>query len=312
MSDINQLPPERDVPADRYARRRAQVLAVVAQAAARRRTVASRLPVRIAAGGLAAVACVAVAWVGINGPSGSSRQPEVYALGDGVLSSRAREAGRQCLKIARYDAREEGLMGPVTWPADKPPILLNHIEQQGRGAIVIYQVQSKLLYCAMGPAVKSGPEPQELSDDAWAIGFAVLDGSPWLPGPTSTEEAWSSDQEGGYMHAAGRVSARVARVVLTDGAGHQSPAKLAQGTFVVFSDGRIKAGTLISYDATGKEIDRRPAFGQPDGRCYTDPAGNLVNPTSNHKFELAYKSGKIRCMRAEPWSRRNSAQPTRQ
>ena len=312
MSNISQLPPERDLPADRHARLRTRVLTKIAEPATRRPTVASRLPVRLAAAGLAMAACVAIGWVGIGGLSGSGQQREVYALGDGVLSPRAREAGRECLKIVRRDGGQEPGTEPFSWPTDEPPVLLNHIDQQRRGAIAIYEAQSKLIYCAMGPAVKPGPEPRETTDDGWAIAVALLDSSQWLPGPISLEDASSTDREGGYVQAAGRISQRVARVALADGAGHKSTAQLDQGTFVVSSDSRIEAGAvIISYDARGKEIDRRPALGQPEGRCYTDPAGNLVNPTSNYAFELAYKSSKIRCKPAEPWSRRNSVQPTR-
>jgi hypothetical protein len=312
MSSINQLPPERDLPADRHTHLRTRVLTMIAEPAAGRRTAAGRPPARIAAAGLAAAACIAVTWVGISGPSSSGQHPDVYALGDNVLSPRTRDAGRKCLKLARLD---EGYGAFVTWPADSPPTLLNHIEQPGRGAIVIYQVQAKILYCSIGPAVKTGSEPREFTTDgSGAAGLGVLDSSQWLPGPISLEHAVSTDREGGYVYAAGRVSARVVGVVLDDGAGHRSAARLAQGTFVILSDGRIKpgAGMLISYDGNGKETDRRPALDQPDGRCYTDPAGNLVNPTSNEKFEIAYTSSKARCKPAEPWSRRNSAQPTRQ
>src|SRR5262245_12043948 len=131
MSSIDQLPPERDLPADRHARMRTRVLATIGEPAAPRRTATGRLPVRIAAAGLATAACVAIAWVGIGGRSGSDHRqpkvPEVYALGDGALSPRVREAGRQCLDYARRDDRQldpqAHLMAPVTWPADSPPQL---------------------------------------------------------------------------------------------------------------------------------------------------------------------------------------------
>jgi RNA polymerase sigma-70 factor (ECF subfamily) len=126
------------------------------------------------------------------------------------------------------------------------------------------------------------PSRGSASDGSERAALSKLDSSPWLPGPISTENAGSTDMDGGYVDVAGRVSGRVARVVLDDGAGHQSTARL----------------------------DRQPALGQPDDRCYTDPAGNLVNPTSNYKFDLAYTSNKGRCKPAEPWSRNNSAQST--
>ena len=70
-------------------------------------------------------------------PSGD--RPQVYAVGDGVLSSGTRDAGRECLTLASEDYSN----GPfATWPADSPPVLLNHTEQPGRRAILIYQAQS--------------------------------------------------------------------------------------------------------------------------------------------------------------------------
>jgi hypothetical protein len=311
MSTINQLPPERDLPADRLARLRARVLTAIAEPAARRRGVAGRRPGLAVASGLATAACAAIAIVGVGALSGSVQQrDEVYALGDGVLSPPVRKAGRECLKLASYEAPDERLPKPITWSADSPPVLLNHLEQPRRGALLVYQTQSTLIYCGLGPHVLGGPEVTK--DEAWGAGTGWLDGSPWLPGPISNEAAGSTKLGEGYLYALGRVSPRVARVVLDDGAGHRSTARLANGTFVVFSDGSIKGGMLVSYDATGKEIDRRPALAQPEGRCYTDPAGNLVNPVSRHEFEQAYRSGTVRCRSAEPWSRRNSAKPTPQ
>lgn len=254
--------------------------------------------------GLAVAACAAtVAWVSVD------EEPGVYALGDGVLSPQVREAGRDCLGFIRTNDRQS-----VAWAADSRARLLNHVERQGRGAIVVYLMRSKLIICLMGPAVKTGPEPRVLTDDgSLAIGYTIMDGTPWLPGPISMEAGRSTDLDGGYVDVAGRVSQRVERVVLDDGAGHQSTARLAEGTFLVFSDGRIpdSAGMLVSYDAGGQEIDRRPVLRQPSGRCYTDPAGNLVNPTSNYEFELAYKLNRAQCRRAEPWSARAASQPGR-
>lgn len=301
MNSIHQLPPERDLPADRRARMRTHLLLAIAQSSARRPNVARGLAVRVATVGLVLAAGAAATWVGTSSLGGSSQQSQVYALGDGVLSPPIRNAGRECLKYASYD---KGSSPMVTWPANSPPILLNHIEQPGRGAIIVYQAQSKLIYCNIGPAVKDGPEPRDFTTDgSGAAGIGVLDSTPWLPGPISLEHAWSTDLDGGYLDVAGRVSDRVARVILDDDAGHQSTARLVKGTFVVFSDGRIApgAGMLISYDTSGKEIDRRQALSQPADRCYTDPAGNLVNPISSQEFELAYKANAAHCRPAVRW-----------
>jgi hypothetical protein len=310
MSSIDLLPPERDIPADRHARMRSRLLSAITEPGDRGRRVRRRRPVRIAVAGLAMVAGAAVVWAA--GPYESSRPSAVYAIGDGVLSPGTRDAARQCLTLA---SRDDGMGALATWPANAPPTVLNYIERPGRGAIVIFETQSTLIYCVIGPAVQDGPEPREFTTDGSQGGaLAVLDSSQWLPGPISLETARSTDLQGGYIDAAGRVGARVARVVLDDGAGRQSTARLAGGTFVVFSDGRTDpgAGVLISYDSSGAEIDRRPAAEQPAGRCYTDPAGKLVNPISNDRFDMAYKSKQGRCDHAEPWSRRNSTQSTPQ
>jgi hypothetical protein len=305
MRSIDQLLPERDLAADRHAHLRRRVLAGIAEPTDGPRAVGRSRSVRVAAAGLAMAAAGAIVWAGSNVLSDSSRPGEVYALGDSVLSPSTRATGRQCLEFARFD---DGHGALATWPADSPPMLLNYVEQPGRGAIVVYQAHLRLVYCSIGPAVKIGPEPREFTTDgSGSAGVGALDATRWLPGPISMESAGSTDVEGGYLHVAGRVSERVARVVLDDGAGHQRSARLAEGTFVVFSDGRTVPGAvLISYDASGAEIDRRPASQQPASRCYIDPAGKLVNPTSHHEFELAYRTNGGRCEPGEPWSRRNS------
>ncbi|MFC7546747.1 hypothetical protein [Plantactinospora sp. GCM10030261] len=300
MNNIDQLPPERSIPTGRHARMRAAVLSAVAEPDVRRRAGHRRLPRRIAAAGLATVACAAIGWVGVGRP-GLGPDPQVYALGDEVLSDNARTAGRQCLRTARDD----GPRGPmINWPGDSRPTLLNYTEQPGSGGTVIYRAQSQLLYCLVGPGVIDGPEPREFAPGAWGVvSLGVLDASPWLPGPISVEDARSTDTSGGYVHAAGRVGKQVDSVVLDQGAGHRSSARIVDGTFVVFSAGRVKpgAGMLISYDAGGTEIDRRPALSQPVGRCYVDPSGNLVNPLAHQVYQDAYAKNPAACEPAVPW-----------
>lgn len=312
MSSIDQLPPERDLPGDRHARLRTRVLTAIAEPATRRHTAGRPLSVRIAAAGVAMAACAALGWVGFGGAFRGG-PAAAYALGDGVLSPETRHHGRLCLEEARRDDSHGNPM--ATWPEDQPPRLLNFSEQPGREALLIYQVQSRLLYCKFGPAFKSGPEPVEYNDSGYTSGgIGILEATPWLPGPISVEAASSSDLEGGYVTAAGRVSGRVARVVLDDGAGHRSTARLVGGTFTAISDGRLKtlAGELISYDAAGTEIDRRPVPGRAMDRCYTDPAGNHVNPISDGYLDVAFESLGGRCEPAERWTRRNSSAPTGQ
>lgn len=308
MTSIDQLPPERSLPPDRQERLRAEVLSAMTTRAPRHRR-----PGTLAAAGLAVVACAAIVWVGVSGYlNADDRKPEVYALGDSVLSFQARQAGRKCLELARDLARDERARRDSR-PEESPPILLNYLEQPGQKAVVVYEVQpSMLVPCLMGPAYRDEPEPRRPHQDGFlSAGLAIYEATAWLPGPISIEGATASDTNGGYVMLAGRVSERVAQVVLDDSAGHRSTARLAEGTFVVISDGRIAtdAGVLISYDADGKEIDRRKILQPLSGHCYTDPAGNLVNPTSDHEIELAFKSNPDRCEPAERWSRRTATQP---
>jgi hypothetical protein len=110
------------------------------------------------------------------------------------------------------------------------------------------------------------------------------------------------------LAAAGRVSDRVARVVLESGTGTATEARLAGGTFAVVSDGAAAGGgTLVSYDEAGTVIDRRgtlaivPRAGQPlasePSRCTV--AGTTSNtdvtcraePTTPHGEQPAVLPG---------------------
>ena len=297
MSSMDQLPRERELPAERHEQLRSRLLTMIAKPDRRRR---SRI---VLAAGLAAAAVAAVMVTTVGRPD----TPEIYALGDNALSEGVRDAGRQCLRGVR-DANDHDPFGEPwpTWPADSPPTLLNHVERPDRGALVIYQTRSELIYCTIGRSLQNG---EYLTTGPVALtGMSFLETSSWLPGSVSIELAGSSDLEGGYTEAAGRVSERVARVVLDDGAGHPSTARLARGTFVVYSDGPLKtrSGVLTSYDANGTELDRFPMLFPQAGRCYLDPAGKPVNPTTNHVLDESYRSNPRQCTAAEPWTARNS------
>ncbi|GAA1842735.1 hypothetical protein [Asanoa iriomotensis] len=280
----DQLPRERDLPPGRHAHLRSRVLAGIAEPARPRRRY------RLALAAAVALAVVA----GTVFALGRTGQPEIYALGDSALSERVREAGRQCLRGVG-EIREGETPGEPwpSWPADAPPTLLNHVEQPGRGALVVYETRAgELIYCSIGVA-------------GHAAFMGHLPGSAWLPGSASIELAETADLDGGLAAAAGRVSDRVARVVLDDGAGHRSTAKLARGTFVVFSNGPLApgAGVLTSYDASGVELHRWPLFRPEPGRCYLDPTGAEVNPANDYVLDEAYQADPTACGPAEPWSR---------
>ena len=117
----------------------------------------------------------------------------------------------------------------------------------------------------------------------------------WLPGPVQTLSMTSSQPYGGAVSVLGRVSARVDRLVLEHGAGQTTTARLRNGTFGLISrtaDVRRKA-ELVSYDATGREIDRRSLFelgAYP--HCYTDPSGKIL-----------FGGPGPGCVPADPWTR---------
>ena len=112
----------------------------------------------------------------------------------------------------------------------------------------------------------------------------------WLPGPVQRLLLTSTDHDGGDVIASGRVSRRVHRLVLDHGDGHTTPARLSGGAFgLMTSDARLRAGNdpaeLVSYDAEGTEIDRRPLFQAEDElveHCFAGPDGKRIigTPTS--------------------------------
>ncbi|WP_203719243.1 hypothetical protein, partial [Asanoa siamensis] len=117
MSGIDQLPREREIPADRRDQMRARVVAVIGASRVRRR----RRHLLTAATGLAAVIVAAFALVASDRPDPGAG---LYALGDNVLSEGVRLAGRECLK-GPAQANEENRRNNIpesfgvwpTWPA---------------------------------------------------------------------------------------------------------------------------------------------------------------------------------------------------
>ncbi|WP_199236072.1 hypothetical protein [Micromonospora sp. S4605] len=120
----------------------------------------------------------------------------------------------------------------------------------------------------------------------------------WLPGPVQRLLLTSTEADGGDVSVSGRVSGRVHRVVLDHGDGHTTLARVSGGAFGLMTTGaRLKADDdpqLVSYDAEGAEIGRRPLFQAEDQltHCYTTPAGELV-----------YGRLSDNCRTAEAWER---------
>ncbi len=298
----SQLPPERDLPPDRRARIRHRVLAGLSEPPR-----PARRPARIAGtiAGLAAALGATLLVPGAVGPGDVAPPgPEVVALGDSVLSPRIRHTGRRCLASAQE------VMPAADWPwREHPPTLVNYFERPDRAA-VLYRAGTALLECSSGPSV--GPTPNPWS----GLGMISDEAPAWLPGPVGVYGTSTSDSDWGDATITGFVSRRVARLVLDDGAGDRTEARLVDGTFAVISEGDTATGTwtLISYDADGHEIGRRRVLGNTGSRhraCWATESGDVVLPApdGSGRILLLEPDNSItvnppadRCGRAEPWS----------
>jgi hypothetical protein len=113
------------------------------------------------------------------------------------------------------------------------------------------------------------------------FGIAAWNGQrDWLPGPVQRLSVASSGMDSGWAFAAGRVSHRVARLVLEHGAGATTEARLANGAFgLITATADVQPDAeLVAYDAAGEVIERERFF-EPlsvPSRCYTDPAGQVI------------------------------------
>jgi hypothetical protein len=297
----SQLPPERDLPPNRRARMRHRVLAGLAE---QPRPARRRWRIAATVAGLAAVlgATVTVTWTGGAGDT-DPPGPEVVALGDTVLSPRVRQTGRRCLAQAQETYPEAG------WPQrEHRPVLVNYFERPDQ-AVVLYRAGTAVLECTAGASV--GPDPV-LSTGA---GMRVVELPQWLPGPVGPTGATTSDPDHGDATIVGFASRRVARVVLDDGAGDRTEARLVDGIFAVISAGDTGTGRwmLISYDADGHEIDRRQVLGAARMRsgCWVDKAGRYVLHDVDEvgrvvlleeDHTLTVNPPPERCGRAEPWA----------
>ena len=278
MNDLINPPAERDLPPGRAARMRAEILTAVR--VPRRRSTRWRLVVPVAAV-LTLIAGVTLAFqVRQDGRS------EILAMSPGELDPALRSAAKQCLTWMDPASRD---------PSDKTtfiPVSLADVtmaaRQDDRSVIMFMnrtgQVGCQVTEAAWGREVSGG-----LSGGAW-------EHREWLPGPVEPLLLSSSEFNGGAVSALGRVSARVHRMVLEHGTGRTTVARLSGGVFGLLTktDDVRPGAALVSYDAEGREIDRRPLFhpaGEVD-RCYTDPAGKVI-----------YGPPGPNCLPADPWTR---------
>ncbi|WP_155372614.1 hypothetical protein [Catellatospora vulcania] len=298
MTHLDQLPPERDMPAARQARMRRRILDGLFSSA--RPAYGRGRALRVLGAGLATAACATAVVMWTGGPGDEQPQPEIVALGDSALSPMVRKTGNLCLTHAWQHVHVHNVDRPAeeptfAWPEGARPSLVNYAEREDR-AIVVYRLEQTVIFCTMEPTIPP--------TDEWSSSMSFRNAPQWLPGPVSGESAGSSDPWGGQTAIAGFVHRRVTKVVLDDGEGHRSTARLADGTFAVLSDGHLAArkGLLISYDEQGREIDRRDAFdlGVVGTTCWVDPAGRVVLYAMDRKN--APDPSPVGCGKAEPWT----------
>jgi hypothetical protein len=222
-----------------------------------------RRTLTLAVGGLAAAAVLGGVLTG-TGPRGGGSY--VLAFGPGELSASLREASAWCLE--RHDRKASDAR-----VADDD---LAVAAEAGDTAALLYFRDGHYLACQVRrPAF--GEVSGALATDGG--------GSPWryewLPGPVDRLLLTSTEADGGNVAVVGRVSARVHRLVLHYG-GHVAAARITNGAFgLITEDGKVREHDdpqLVSYDATGAEIDRRPLFASRRDLtwCYADPGGNVV------------------------------------
>ncbi|MEU7982622.1 hypothetical protein AB0B63_29325 [Micromonospora sp. NPDC049081] len=278
MNDILDLPAERGLPPEAALAMRARILGFASPPPAR----TPRLRVAVAAVLLLAVAC-GVAAVGWDRPARSPGQ--VLAMGQGELSPTLRDAAEWCLQ---WNSPRRQAPGERPVPVSLADLAVA-VERGGR-VLVLFMNDVGYATCDVewaGTARVSGGGATE----PWPHGE-------WLPGPVQRLLLISTEPDGGDVSVGGRVSPRVHRLVIDHGDGHTTAARLSAGVFgLLTSDARLRAGNdpeLVSYDAGGAEIDRRPLF-QPEDQlehCYAGPDGKRIygRPASG-------------CRAAEKWRR---------
>ena len=272
MNDLIKLPAERDLPPARAARMRAQLLSTVA--APRPKPARRRLLVA------AAAALTLIAGTAVTLEVRQEQGTRVVALGSGELDKDLRAAVRQCLTWNR-DGRD-----PEAIPVTAADVAV--AARRGGESAVLFLTEEG--YFACGVTRKLGSETSGGHNSSrWKH-------REWLPGPVQRLSLSSSEFSGGQVAVLGRVSARVDRLVLEHGTGRKTTARLRQGTFGLISrtDDVQPDAELVSYDAAGREIDRRLLFRTSEEfpHCYTDPAGQVI-----------YGDPGPDCRPADPWDR---------
>ncbi len=274
MNDLVQPPAERDMPPGRAARMRAGLMRSTARPfPARRRTA-------VLAAATAAIVAVVAAVAGVAVTRSAGLPGEVVAMGAGEMSSPLRRATAQCLKWNRDPAMH-------TRPMTESDVAVATAKDR-RAAIVFLDDEGYIACDIEFGSTWREPGGGINSFDPWVS-------RDWLPGPVEPLSMSSAQLDGGDVMLTGRASARVHRLVLEHGDGHTTEARLKDGAFGLISAGTDVTPTakLVSYDAGGREIDRRGIFRhyRQYDHCWTGPSGVVLYP------------GPAPCRPAEQWGR---------
>jgi len=278
MNDLINPPAERDLPPGRAARMRAEIL--TATRVPRRRATRWRLVVPVAA------VLSLIAGVALTLQVREDGRSEILAMSRGELDPALRGAAKQCLTWMDPAGRD-----PADREAGLIPVSLADVTMAARQddrSVIMFMNRTGYVACEVTAAAWGREVMGGLSGSAWKH-------RDWLPGPVQLLSLSSSEFNGGAVSALGRVSARVHRLVLEHGTGSTTTARLSGGVFGLISTGDDvrRDAELVSYDAGGREIDRRPLFQTADelDHCYTDPAGKLL-----------YGPQGPNCLPADPWT----------
>jgi hypothetical protein len=276
MNDLLKFPAERDLPPARAARMRAELLTAA-------RGPRPRVPRRLLV--MAAAALTLIAAVAVTVEVRRIDRTQILAMSPGELDPALRRAAQRCLEWT------EPRPGPGTPEPEFVPMSLADVtiaSRRGSWIQVLFLTDTGYLGCELrlefGRMSSGG-----VGGEAWPH-------RGWLPGPVQRLSLSSTEADGGSVSVLGRVSARVDRLVLEHGNGRTTTARIRDGAFGLISrsDDVGEKAELVSYDAAGREIDRRLLF-QYSGQfphCYTDPAGKVI-----------YGDPGPDCRPADPWTR---------
>jgi hypothetical protein len=228
---------------------------------------------------IAAAAAAAVA-VGVTATAVLRHEGEpvrILAMAASEMTPEMRDAATDCLAHRTIDG--------VDKPQQVTMSQLAVAAQNDHRAAVLFLSDTGYLACDVWT-----PKRQEASLAVTGDDWKSRD---WLPGPVQRVLLTSTEIGGGDVTVLGRISDRVHRLVLEHGDGHITVARLASGVFGLVSAGGTvtKQAQLVSYDASGAEIGRRPLFRpqDQDGKCYVDPAGAIVYGKPGGQCEPAQK-----------------------